>query len=181
MDPRLKHITPREFWGSALFDTTAAALPVITIDNREIVHVVGNRVALFDFGDKKSMILPSANDVSKVLLLCLSNDKRYLAASVQLTDSQEATILIYDMSSHTTGVIQKPRVISNPAATQFTCMCFSNDSNFIACSTDVLSEGILVYDRVRETVTKRVSLPKAVTQISFNPSDDTKLCTTGWV
>jgi WD40 repeat protein len=152
---------------------------MLSIDSREVLRIVGNRLALFDYGEKNATLLPSSYEICSVLIICLSSDGKFLAAAVKSPELQGAAMLIYDMSSHSVGTFMKPRSIQFEGASQFTCLCFSNDALLLAACTDVISDGVIIFDRIRGIVLRKISMTSAVTQLSFNPADESKICATG--
>jgi hypothetical protein len=63
----------------------------------------------------------------------------------------------------------------------FTCCAFSNDDSvLIAAATNILTVGVLIYDRIMGTLLNQVAIISSLlSSISFNPKDSSRICVTG--
>lgn len=102
-----------------------------------------------------------------------------------------ATLLIYNLEQLTLNS-RAPRFIQftykgkkrhgDNSEIRFTALAFSHGeaSTYIACATNYISVGVLIYDRELEQLVQTIEIERAVvTQISFNPTDSSRLCTLG--
>lgn len=126
----------------------------------------------------------------------LSNDKSK-PPTPSSQSNNTCSMLIYDTSDsskkpvlleYTLPIPALSRTERNLTATSnisqqiiFTCCAFSNDDSvLVAACTNILSVGVLIYDRIFTTLLNQVAIHSSLLiSISFNPKDSSRICLTG--
>jgi WD40 repeat protein len=83
--------------------------------------------------------------------------------------------------------VSKPRVIKYSALVPFrvgesidaTAVSFSNDSMFLACTTNCPAVGILIFEQFKGTLYQTITTDSIPSAISFHPTDSNKILVTG--
>jgi hypothetical protein len=153
---------------------------VLTLSDHEVIFVVGSRLVILDYAarSKSKITYLGPAEVTEILLLSLSPDHKYVAASIRV-ESGKATMLIHQIEARGVSQFRTPRFITNNVSGSFLGISISADSSLIAAFTNSQSAGILIYDRIRQILIKSVNVGSLVTSVSFNPDDSTRICTTG--
>ena len=185
MDVRLKNFVPKAFWGfqrqQQNVDEPTALNTIAAVNDRKLVLIIGSRLALLDHAEtyNSKIISFGPRTVTEIINIVLSVDSKYLAASVKMTESQHATMLIMNDDNQLMSTFRKPRAITYSRSTRFEGISFSNNAELISAFTESQAEGVLIFDRVREVLIRQIPLASAVFAVSFNPENDTRICTTG--
>jgi WD40 repeat protein len=145
-----------------------------------VIFIVGSRLAVLDFSERKKSQITylGPKKIREIIFITLSQDSKYLAASV-INHGNQATLLIFLIDNHSIPRISKPRHLQHAASRSFDGCSFSSNSELIAAFTNVQSEGILIYDRITEVLLRSVNIESYVSSVSFNPEDQSRICTTG--
>ena len=130
---------------------------------------------------------PEYPDVLSIKFIRLSQDRKYVAASVLLSssDSCTANAIIYatnrDSVHHKRPKLVTYKADDSVANLTFTLLRFSNDSAFIAGAFNDPSLGVLIYEWKTDSFINNIkTCCPLVTDISFNPDDSSRICTAGF-
>jgi WD40 repeat protein len=190
---RLKSVQQRVTWGGKTSSKLYSSNLVILNDN-EFVTLAGSNLLLFENGSvlsRKARIVETKDiSVLYVKLICVSKDGKFLAAVLKLakeSDTSEINIQVYHTSNHLQENHVKSRLIKYSALTHLrpaesidtTCVAFSHDSSFLACSTNITSIGIVIFEQYKGTVLQTISTESVPISISFHPADPNKVLATG--
>ena len=179
MSFQIKNIVPSAFWGfrQVSSERLDAVLP---INDHQIVFVVGSRLAILDHVDsnKSKLTYLGPKKVAEILLLALSPDLKFVAASVRILGSN-ATMLIHQIVKLNVSNFRAPKILQHSGSNSYDGITFSANSELIAAFTDIQSQGILIYDRIKEVLIRSVNIGTHVSTVSFNPEDSSRICTTG--
>ena len=188
MDVRLKHYASKAFWGfqqrrpPGVVNEPSALNSVVAINERELVVAVGARLVILDHVETfhSKLIAFGQRTVTEIVNVVLSTDAKYMVASVKVAGSGEATMIVaLNDKQALTSAFRKPRAITYGRASRFEGMSFSANADLVAAFTEAPSEGVLIFDRVRATLVRQIPLVSSIFAVSFNPENDTRICTTG--
>jgi hypothetical protein len=189
----LRNISLRTQWGCRNLKNSV----ITTVRNNEIAYTVGSRIALLDLNENKSQVLAQPADVYSIEVVSISPDSKYLGAAVTINGNNKNTAVIivhnvdaqYNVNHSSDDKTRKYTKIQYDLNNlqlkendiKLTYMNFSyDDSSLIACCTNVISGGVLIFDRAREVLMQRVEIVDSfVYQVSFNPLDSSRICTVG--
>lgn len=175
----LKNIVPKAFWGCHK-ESSKKIETVFPISDHEVVFVVGSRLAVLDHIDsnKSKLTYFGPRKVTEILLLSISSDRKFVAASVRILSSN-ASMLIHQIDKQGVSDYRTPRLLQNNESNSYAGICFSADSGLIAAFTDNRPHHILIYDRIKEILIRSLDIGSPVTVVSFSPDDNCRICTTG--
>jgi WD40 repeat protein len=182
---RLKPVQPKVVWGSNRSN-------LLALSDHEYVMPVGCGVLHFDNASlitrRAKMVTTTYPEVEKVLMMCLSKDGNYISTSVAMKNQQRNDIhlVIFYTKGHLDNSL-RPRHIKYSASgfvpvgdqLQITCMDFSHDSTYLACSTNFTSIGTLVFDHLKGTIFQTIISDVVPKSLSFHPTDNGKMIVTG--
>ena len=155
---------------------------MVAVNERELLVTVGARLAMLDHAETfhSKVISFGQRTVTEIINVVLSSDSKYLIVSVKVAGSGDATMIAAanDKPGATTA-FRKPRAITYARASRFEGMAFSANADLVAAFTEAPAEGVLIFDRVRATLMRQIPLATSVFAVSFNPENDTRICTTG--
>jgi WD40 repeat protein len=173
----LKNIIPKAFWGFQ-HNSLKKFDGILPISDHEIIFVVGSRLAVFDHSEnsKSKLAYLGPKKVSEILFITVSQDLSCLAASVRIHGSK-ATMLIHQLDAD--FLLRSPALLQHASSNSFGGISFSADCELIAAYTDIQSEGILIYDRIKAILIRSINIESLVTSVSFNPEDKSRICTSG--
>ena len=177
----LRDFVLRRGWGPS-------PLGVQTLKDRTFLIAIGVRLAVLNEESSFDLFPEYEVPVSQVIAFVVSEDRRYLAVSVNLKRSEEnqsnlnaATLLVYDADAYLFPS-KRPKSIShldpeNPLAQQFVFLNFYEDSNLIAAK---VSRHILVYEWRTSEIKYKVNEPgERLRGLGFYPGDWNKLVGVG--
>ena len=175
----MKNMTQNGCWGFS-HNPIGKLDDILILSDHEVIFVVGSRLVILDYAarSKSKIMYLGPTEVTEVLLLSLSTDLKYVAASIKV-ESGKATMLIHQIEAQGVSQFRTPRLITNDASESYLGISFSANSSLIAAFTNSQSVGILIYDRIRQVQIKSVNVGSLVTNVSFNPDDSSRICTTG--
>lgn len=176
---QLKNIVPKAFWGLR-HNPSLKTDKILPISDHEVLLVVGSRLAILDYIDnnRSKLTYLGPRKVTEIIFVSISSDLKYVATSIDAPNSK-AIMLIHLLENHSISQFRTPRLLQHTSSDSYDCITFSADSTLIAAITNVQSEGVLIYDRVKEILLRSVNIGSLVTSVSFNPDDNTRICTTG--
>ena len=189
---RLKSIQQRVIWGSRpsskLYGTN-----LVTLNDNEFVTFSGSNLLIFENGtafSRKARIVETKElSILNPRVICVSKDGKFLAIVVKTkseSDPTEINILIYHSGNHFQDTAKCRPIKFNagpllrPGETvDVSAIAFSHDSMYLACSTNIPSAGILIFEQYKGTVFQTVATDSTVVSLSFHPTDANKLLGTG--
>ena len=114
----------------------------------------------------------------------VSSDKKFICACVRrINERWKATTLVYDMDSQK-SYPKPPRTLVHEDGSQrqefsFVKACFSDDSKYVACFSNRVHVGVIIYDWRVERVVSIIRTKNVVSTVSFNPTNSTRLYVAG--
>lgn len=184
---RIKNIQYRSHWGVNAISLSREGNIAVVRDN-EVVYVAGKKLILYDCLEQKSRIISLHNsDIASIGYVAISPNQNYLTISVRLQSTgsrdKKVELMIYDLES-LQKVPKKPIVIdyafvSREEDTSIACISYSADSSIFAVSSNVVSAGVILYERLNGNILLQIPTKDHVCRVSFNPGDNSRLCTTG--
>lgn len=205
LDSSIASVSVRSSWGYTALPGRSRVQSILTVADHEYLIACGSTLSFYRDGDNKTsrMLMPQVADTCNATMMTLSNDSSQLAVGFNkkggevVVDTYRAVLYLYDVKSQSTGIPSKPRVLEyvhvppSPGANttaadfleeeqhKFVCAAFSNDNVLLACATNIISVGCLIFDTAKGEIMIHVPTTAAVSFVSFNPRDAQKLCTLG--
>lgn len=185
IDEKIKYISVRTQWG------TNTTLPncIASLDDKQFIIVTGSRICLYDEDSGPSgtrSLFPAVDNTLAVIAIEVSVDKKYLAACLKRGNHAKATIAVYDIES-LRSYPKLPRLLlfeegsSLVSEFYFSYCRFSSDpeSRYLAAFGSRTAVGIVIYDWRLERIVQTIHTKSVVSEISFNPTNPTRICATG--
>ncbi|XP_056149801.1 cilia- and flagella-associated protein 57-like [Lampris incognitus] len=148
------------------------------IDEQTVIYPCGNNCVRYNIDQRWQTFIPGTEKSQNMQALAISANRRYLAVS---ENDEKATITVYDLQ-HEPG--RKRKILSGGdiPTQEFVCMAFSHNSKYLIGQAGG-PEWTLIFwlwekQKVMATVTTSGST-NSVTQVSFNPYDNTQICVSG--
>jgi WD40 repeat protein len=149
-------------------------------DENTVVYPAGANIVLYNIDLKTQKFIPCSEKSTALTTVCISPNRRYIALAEKIAD--KPVVNIFDL--HT---LRKRKVLSSTEiqSSEIVSMAFSNDSK------NLITQGAgpdwtLLYwtweksKIMASTRVTSVAQPSStVTQVSFNPQDNTQLCVIG--
>ena len=186
-DMRLRHMHVRACWGSQMLSDSGN---VLVKDENVFFAIIGKRLCELkgNVSVAGKYMYPHMSFVQKVLCIAQSTDKSLLGASVCEVDDVKtglvkAGVLVYG-TDHSVGIHRHPKYMQflpdkYLGARHALGLTFSPDSSYMACYTNLVNDGIFVYDWMLEQLTTQIPISNPINFISFNPGDSSRMCVTG--
>ncbi|XP_043941309.1 cilia- and flagella-associated protein 57 [Protopterus annectens] len=149
------------------------------VDEQTIIFPSGNNCVKYNIDQKWQKFIQGSEKSLGMQALAISPNHRYLAVAEKGSD--KATVTVYDLQIIPSKK-RKVLSVSDFAVQEFVSLAFSPDSRYLITQTGQ-PEWTLVYwmwDKQKVMATAKTgSSTNPVTQVSFNPQDNTQLCVTG--
>uniref|UniRef100_A0AAQ5YVD9 EML-like second beta-propeller domain-containing protein n=1 Tax=Amphiprion ocellaris TaxID=80972 RepID=A0AAQ5YVD9_AMPOC len=147
-------------------------------DEQTVVFPSGNSCVCYNTVQRSQRLFSGSEKSQGLCALALSANRRYLAVS---ECGEKACITVLDLQ-HEQGRRRKVLTAGDLPVQQFICMAFSPDSKYLIGQAGG-PEWMLIFwlwekHKVLATV-KTTSSNNPVTQVSFNPYNNTQLCVSG--
>ncbi|XP_070706449.1 cilia- and flagella-associated protein 57 [Pempheris klunzingeri] len=147
-------------------------------DEQTVVFPSGNNCVCYNSAQRTQRFIPGSEKSQGMRALAISANRRYLAVS---EGGEGATITVLDLQ-HEQGRKRKVLTAGDTLVQEFVCMAFSPDSKYLIGQTGD-PEWMLIFwlwekHKVLATV-KSSNSNNPVTQVSFNPHNNTQLCVSG--
>ncbi|XP_068567972.1 cilia- and flagella-associated protein 57 isoform X2 [Cebidichthys violaceus] len=148
------------------------------VDEQTVVFPGGNSCVCFNTVQRCQRFIPGSENSQGMRALAISANRRYLALS---ECGEKATVTVFDLQ-HDQGRKRKVLTAGDALVGEFVCVAFSPDSKYLIGQAGG-PDGTLVFwlwekQKVLATV-KTGNSVNSVTQVSFSPHDNTRLCVSG--
>ncbi|XP_075952842.1 cilia- and flagella-associated protein 57 [Anarhichas minor] len=148
------------------------------VDEQTVVFPGGNSCVCFNTVQRCQRFIPGSENSQGMRALAISANRRYLAVA---ECGGNATVTVFDLQ-HEQGRKRKVLTAGDVLVQEFVCVAFSPDSKYLIGQTGG-PDGTLVFwlwekQKVLATVKTGNSI-NSVTQVSFSPHDNTRLCVSG--
>ncbi|CAL8326715.1 unnamed protein product [Arctogadus glacialis] len=147
------------------------------LDDQTVVFPSGNNCIRYNIDQKWQKFIPGTERSLGLQAMALSANRRYLAVS---ESGEKPTITVYDLT-HEQGRKRKLLTAGDSPAGEFLCMAFSPNSKYLVGQSGGPTWTLVLWLWERQKVLATVSSSDGdpVSQVSFNPLDDTQLCVSG--
>jgi len=191
VDIRLKSIQVKAVWGGRATNNYRS---LISLADYQYIMPVGSGMMIFDSNTRlpKQSQLINANvpGISYVLFMSPSSDLKYLAVVARFKDEDDSAIiahvysmdtLIYEYRCPNVIKYKCPPDVHLPSGLklEMRSLEFSNDNQFVVCTTNYPPIGVLIFDLIKCTLFASVPTPTIPYHASFDPIDPFKICVTG--
>ncbi|XP_068598729.1 cilia- and flagella-associated protein 57 [Brachionichthys hirsutus] len=148
------------------------------IDEQTLVFPSGNNCVCYNTVQRCQRFIPGSENSRGMHAMAVSANRRYLAVSER---GEKATVTVFDLQ-HERGRKRKVLTAGDASIGEFVCMAFSPDSKYLIGQTGA-PEWTLIFwlwekQKILATV-KTSSSSSPVSQVSFNPHNNTQLCASG--
>ncbi|KAK1901361.1 Cilia- and flagella-associated protein 57 [Dissostichus eleginoides] len=147
-------------------------------DENTVVFPCGNTCVCYNTSRRSQRFIPGSEKSQGMHALALSPNRRYLAVS---ECGERASITVFDLQ-HEQGRKRKVLTAGESSAEEFVCMAFSHDSKYLIGQTGGPDWTLILWlwekQKVLATV-KTSTSHNPVSQVSFNPHNNTQLCVSG--
>ncbi|XP_065124868.1 cilia- and flagella-associated protein 57 [Paramisgurnus dabryanus] len=150
---------------------------LLYLDEQTIIFPCGNNCVRYNIDQKCQRFIPGTEMSQGMKALAISTNRRYLAVS---ECGEKATITVYDLQ-HEQG--RKRKVLSGGdiPVDEFVCMAFSPDSKYLIGQAGGPDWTLFLWmwEKQKVMTTVKTSTTGPITQVSFNPQDNTQICVSG--
>ncbi|KAK5913161.1 hypothetical protein CesoFtcFv8_002970 [Champsocephalus esox] len=147
-------------------------------DENTVVFPCGNTCVCYNTSRRSQRFIPGSEKSQGMHALALSPNRRYLAVS---ECGERASITVFDLQ-HEQGRKRKVLTAGESSAEEFVCMAFSHDSKYLIGQTGGPDWTLIfwLWEKQKVLATVKTSTShKPVSQVSFNPHNNTQLCVSG--
>ncbi|KAG7229689.1 hypothetical protein INR49_012736, partial [Caranx melampygus] len=147
-------------------------------DEDTVIFPCGNNCVRYNIVQRCQRFIPGAEKSQGMRAMAISTNRRYLAVS---ECGEKATITVYDLQ-HEQGRKRKTLTAGEMLLQEFVCMAFSPDSKYLIGQTGGPDWMLILWLWEKQKVLASVKTSNSnnpVTQISFNPFNNTQLCVSG--
>ncbi|KAK5934651.1 hypothetical protein CgunFtcFv8_015028 [Champsocephalus gunnari] len=147
-------------------------------DENTVVFPCGNSCVCYNTSRRSQRFIPGSEKSQGMHALALSPNRRYLAVS---ECGERASITVFDLQ-HEQGRKRKVLTAGESSAEEFVCMAFSHDSKYLIGQTGGPDWTLIfwLWEKQKVLATVKTSTShKPVSQVSFNPHNNTQLCVSG--
>ncbi|XP_058246907.1 cilia- and flagella-associated protein 57-like [Hemibagrus wyckioides] len=151
------------------------------LDEETIVFPSGNNCVLYNVHQQQTNFIPGAMpyqmEKQAIKALAISSDRCFLAVSER---GVQSTVSVYDIKSDQCYKMQVLRG-GDFNVKEFVCMAFSADSKYLLCQGGGPDWILFYWDWETDEVIATVDTTRLgfVSQVSFNPVDNTQICVSG--
>ncbi|MCI4395800.1 hypothetical protein PGIGA_G00196230 [Pangasianodon gigas] len=150
---------------------------LLFLDDQTIIFPSGNHCVRYHILQRWNKFIPVAKGSKGIQALAISPNRRYLAVSER---RERGTITIYDLQNRQ---CRKRRVLTGGVISvqEFVCMAFSSDSKYLLGQSGGPEWTLFYWEWEKNEViaTEKTTRIDLVSQVSFNPKDNTQICVTG--
>ncbi|XP_039468370.1 cilia- and flagella-associated protein 57 isoform X1 [Oreochromis aureus] len=147
-------------------------------DEQTVVFPSGNSCVCFDTVQRWQRFISGSERSQGMRAMTISSNRRYLAVSDY---GERATVTVFDLQ-HEQGRKRKVLSAGDMSVQEFICIAFSPDSKYLIGLTEG-PEWMLIlwlWEKHKLLATlKTTNTNNPVTQVSFNPYNNTQLCVSG--
>ncbi|KAK1165059.1 hypothetical protein AOXY_G13492 [Acipenser oxyrinchus oxyrinchus] len=151
---------------------------VFYFDEQTIIFPCGNNCLRYNIDQKWQKFIQGSEKSHGMLALAISPNRRYLAVSER---GEKGSISVYDLQQEQS---KKRKVLTGGElpVQEFLCMAFSPDSKYLIAQAGAPDWTLFywVWEKQKVMATmKTSSQSNPISQVSFNPQDNTQICVTG--
>ncbi|RXN00688.1 Cilia- and flagella-associated protein 57 [Acipenser ruthenus] len=151
---------------------------VFYFDEQTIIFPSGNNCLRYNIDQKWQKFIQGSEKSHGMLALAISPNRRYLAVSER---GEKGSITVYDLQQEQS---KKRKVLTGGElpVQEFLCMAFSPDSKYLIAQAGAPDWTLFywVWEKQKVMATmKTSSQSNPISQVSFNPQDNTQICVTG--
>ncbi|XP_017339117.1 cilia- and flagella-associated protein 57 isoform X2 [Ictalurus punctatus] len=154
---------------------------LLFLDEQTIIFPSGNNCVLYNVHQRWTKFIPGAMPCQQgpqgIQALAISPDRRYLAVSER---REQGIITVYDIQSEQCS---KRQVLTGGSDRihEFVCMAFSADSKYLLGQSGGPAWTLFYWEWEKNEVIATVTTKRLgfVSQVSFNPKDNTQICVSG--
>ncbi|MGH0169155.1 UNVERIFIED_CONTAM: hypothetical protein FKN15_005121 [Acipenser sinensis] len=151
---------------------------VFYFDEQTIIFPCGNNCLRYNIDQKWQKFIQGSDKSHGMLALAISPNRRYLAVSER---GEKGSITVYDLQQEQS---KKRKVLTGGElpVQEFLCMAFSPDSKYLIAQAGAPDWTLFywVWEKQKVMATmKTSSQSNPISQVSFNPQDNTQICVTG--
>ncbi|MCJ8750012.1 hypothetical protein PDJAM_G00194050 [Pangasius djambal] len=150
---------------------------LLFLDDQTIIFPSGNHCVRYHILQRWNKFIPAAKGSKGIQALAISPNRRYLAVSER---RERGTITIYDLQNRQ---CRKRRVLTGGGigVQEFVCMAFSSDSKYLLGQSGGPEWTLFYWEWEKNQVIamEKTTRIDRVSQVSFNPKDNTQICVTG--
>lgn len=192
IDPQVALISSHSAWGCNIKTARCPSYPPICrVSGSEFFLIVGCRLAVYDRVTNRPTLMLTLPSIHSFHNIYSSKNEKFLAAIVKpvAVKRNEATLAIFDFSRNNGSNFHQiaPKLLKHKYHSEdidenyeFESIVFNGDGQFIACSTNIIEDGVLIFKTLRGELAHHIPLQHGpITAISFHPTDSSKLCVTG--
>ncbi|XP_033977740.1 cilia- and flagella-associated protein 57 [Trematomus bernacchii] len=147
-------------------------------DENTVVFPCGNTCVCYNTSRRSQRFIPGSEKSQGMHALALSPNRRYLAVS---ECGERASITVFDLQ-HEQGRKRKVLTAGESSSEEFVCMAFSHDSKYLIGQTGGPDWTLIfwLWEKQKVLATVKTSTSRnPVSQVSFNPHNNTQLCVSG--
>ena len=152
---------------------------IVYQDEQTIVYPAGANIIIYNIDQKTQKFIPNT-DNSVLTTMCVSQNKRYIAVAEKIANKPVVTI--YDL--HTLRK-RKALSFSDTNSSEIVSMAFSPDSKHLITQTGSPDWTLYYWSWEKSKImafakiTANSQTNASVTQVSFNPQDNSQICVSG--
>ncbi|XP_062849861.1 cilia- and flagella-associated protein 57 [Trichomycterus rosablanca] len=150
---------------------------LLFFDEQTVIYPCGNNCVRYSIDQQCQRFIPGTERSQGMQALAISANRRYLAVSER---NERGTITIYDLQ-HEQSRKRKVLTGGDTGVQEFICMAFSPDSKYLLGQAEG-PEWTLFYwawEKQKVLATVKSTSTGSVSQVSFNPQDNTQVCVSG--
>ncbi|KAF0035418.1 hypothetical protein F2P81_013176 [Scophthalmus maximus] len=148
-------------------------------DEHSLVFPCGNNCVCFNTVQRCQRFIPGSEKSQGMRAMAISANRRYLAVSER--GGERATVTVFDLQ-HEQGRKRKVLTAGDAPGREFVCVAFSPDSKYLIGQTGGPEWTLVLWlwEKQKVLASVKTSNPNnPVTQVSFNPHNNTQLCVSG--
>ncbi|KAK7162706.1 hypothetical protein R3I93_006907 [Phoxinus phoxinus] len=150
---------------------------LLYFDEQTIIFPCGNNCVRYNINQKCQKFIPGTERSQGMKALAISTNRRYLAVS---ECGEKATITVFDLQ-HEQNRKRKVLTGGEIPVDEFVCMAFSPDSKYLIGQAGGPDWTLFLWmwEKKKLMATVKTSTSGPISQVSFNPQDNTQICVSG--
>ncbi|CAF3796054.1 unnamed protein product, partial [Rotaria magnacalcarata] len=151
-------------------------------DEQTVVYIAGGNIVLYGIDQKAQRVIPCSMSAQALTTMTVSPNRRVIAVAERINDRPQVTI--YDLQSgKRRKTLQSELIKSN----EIVSLLFSSDSKYLLTQGGAPDYALVYWSWEKSKVMAHLDVkpptgPQAnatINQVSFNPQDNTQICTIG--